>query len=67
MYAKDLVSKDASLLGRVKNHKGSMMDWCHAGNALEDDNGAPTMNMAIPGKNWEWAFPTSKGYNAVIA
>ena len=64
LFAKQLLEKNPGL--KVKNHFGSIMDWCHEGRDLVNENGEPTKDVHGAGKDWVKLFPQEKGYNFVL-
>ena len=63
-FALELLSSNSE--ARVKNHAGSIMDWCHEGLSLVDENGMPTKDVHPYGKSWIKYFPQNKGYNFIL-
>ena len=60
------LSKDPTFSGDLKNHKGSIMDWCYEGFDLVDDKGETTKNVHGVATKWAKLFPQDKGYNIVL-
>mmetsp|Transcript_386 Transcript_386/g.660 ORF Transcript_386/g.660 Transcript_386/m.660 type:complete len:124 (+) Transcript_386:84-455(+) len=63
LFALSLVENSKDLV--VKNHVGSMMDWCHEGGDLVDGKGEATKNVHGMSEDLVKYFPHAKGYNIV--
>eukprot|EP00216_Chloropicon_sp_CCMP2111_P001407 CAMPEP_0198242532 /NCGR_PEP_ID=MMETSP1446-20131203/17268_1 /TAXON_ID=1461542 ORGANISM="Unidentified sp, Strain CCMP2111" /NCGR_SAMPLE_ID=MMETSP1446 /ASSEMBLY_ACC=CAM_ASM_001112 /LENGTH=186 /DNA_ID=CAMNT_0043926045 /DNA_START=1 /DNA_END=561 /DNA_ORIENTATION=+ len=63
-FARELLKQNPHL--RVKNHAGSLMDWCHEGYGLVDGQGASTKAVHAYGKSWVKFFPQQRGLAFVV-
>jgi len=62
--AQELLSEEKDLA--VKNHVGSIMDWCHEGFPLVDPQGQETKDVHGAGAAWVKYFPHDTGLNFVL-
>ncbi len=62
--AQELLSAEQGL--DVRNHVGSMMDWCHEGFDLVTPAGEATKSVHGAGSDWAKYFPHDAGLDIVL-